>query len=101
MTCRIVVWFIDGKVTRVSYAYARKVQAEAEARAVHAIGKTQGFSLAQSVEAAGSADLYAAIIKANATTKWTGEVPEISLGPSSTGSESGHHPTERPGKVTL
>jgi hypothetical protein len=69
--------FIDGKVTRVSYAYARKVQAEAEARAVHAIGKTQGFSLAQSVEAAGSADLYAAI------------------------SESGHHPTERPGKVTL
>jgi hypothetical protein len=73
----------------------------AEARAVHAIGKAQGFSLAQSVKAAGSADLYAAIIKANATTKWTGEVPEVSLGPSSTGSESGHHPTERPGKVTL
>lgn len=76
MTCRIVVWFIDGKVTRVSYAYARKVQAEAEAGAVHAIGKTQGFSLAQSVKAASSADLYTAIIKANATPKWTGEVPE-------------------------
>jgi hypothetical protein len=97
MTCRIVVWFIDGKVTRVSYAYARKVQAEAEARAVHAIGKAQGFSLAQSVKAAGSTGLHAA----NATTKWTGEVPEISLGPSSAGSESGHHPTERSGKATL
>jgi hypothetical protein len=69
----IAVWFIDGKGTRVSYAYARKVQAEAEARAIHAIGKAQGFSLAQSVKAAGSADLYAAIIKANATTKWTGD----------------------------
>jgi hypothetical protein len=101
MTCRIVVWFIDIKATCVSYAYARKMQAGAEGRAVHAIDKTQGFSLAQSVKAAGSANLYAAIIKANATTKWTGEVPEMSLGSSSTGSESGHHPSERPVKVTL
>jgi len=81
----IVVWFINGKGTRVSYAYARKVQAEAAARAIHVTDKAQGFSLAHSVKAAGGANLYAAIIKANATTKWTGEVPEIALGSGPTG----------------
>jgi hypothetical protein len=66
-----VVWFINGKSTLVSYAYARKVQAEAEARAIHVTGEAQGFSLAQSGKAAGGAALYAAIIKASTTTKWT------------------------------
>jgi membrane protease subunit HflC len=64
-------------------AYARKVQSEAEAKAQFVVITAQGSATAENltlyVKAAGSPDLYATILRAQAAQKWDGSVPKIEL----------------------
>jgi modulator of FtsH protease HflC len=70
--------------TADAQAYARKVQSEAEAKAQYIVITAQGNATAENltlyVKAAGSPDLYASILRAQATQKWDGSVPKIELG---------------------
>jgi modulator of FtsH protease HflC len=71
-------------------AYSRKVQSEAEARAqtavITATGSAEADIIAQKIKASGTADEYAAILRAQAALKWTGGVPSIELSSSDKGS---------------
>lgn len=61
-------------------AYARKVQSEAEANAIKVIGDAQANLLKINVAAAGNTTGYVDILKAQASQKWTGDVPKITIG---------------------
>lgn len=71
--------FYAQKQTADAAAYTRKVQSETEAKAQQAIGDAQAEVYASKIKAAGNADAYASLLRAEASNKWTGGVPSIEL----------------------
>jgi membrane protease subunit HflC len=67
------------KLQAEAEAYARKLKSEAEANAIKILGDSQGSQLAAAIRAAGSAENYTAILRAQASKQWTGQVPSIQL----------------------
>ncbi len=68
-------------------AYTQTVVSQANAKSISLVGQANADAYAAKIKAAGSADSYAGILRAEAANKWTGSVPVYQFGGEKGGTE--------------